>query len=148
MGYRIGILGPPRIVAREGSPEASLSLGKPFGPLSYLVVEDRPVSREELSTLLWPNSPPSRARHSVRQAVWLIRKSLGEEVKEFILNFEKTLERIDENPEVDVRMGDKGPEAPIPPFPVQHSPSANGEDVRVLALMHHCRRPGYWKGRT
>jgi len=82
MGYRLEVLGPPRIVPEQGTPEASLSMGKPLALLSFLVVEARPVSREELGRLLWPGSPSSRARHSVRQAVWLVRKTLGEAVVE------------------------------------------------------------------
>ena len=82
MAYRLEILGPPRIIPDQDTPDASLSLGKPLALLSFLVVEARPVSREELGRLLWPGSPPSRARHSVRQAVWLVRKTLGEAVVE------------------------------------------------------------------
>lgn len=80
MAYRLEILGEPRIVSSKDATDASLSLGKPLALLSYLVVEGREVPREELGTLFWPGSTPSRARQSVRQALWLLKRTLGEDV--------------------------------------------------------------------
>ena len=54
---------------------------KPMALLSYLVLEGGEVRRDELAQLLWPGSAPDRARHSVRQAIWLIRRKLGEDVQ-------------------------------------------------------------------
>ena len=38
------------------------------------------VPRDELATLLWPDRPAGRARGSLRQALWSIRKALGEDI--------------------------------------------------------------------
>jgi len=54
--------------------------GKPLALLGYLAIEARPVDRDELGQLLWPTAPQGRSRHSVRQAIWLIRRTLGDEV--------------------------------------------------------------------
>ena len=68
--------------------------------------------------------------------------------KDFILDFEKTLQQIDENPEVGVRMGTRVRRHLFRRFPFSLLYRPDGEDLRVLALMHHRRRPGYWKGRS
>jgi DNA-binding SARP family transcriptional activator len=47
--------------------------------LAYLAVPPgRPHSRNELASLLWGDAPDSRARHSVRQTVFLLRRALAE----------------------------------------------------------------------
>lgn len=79
MSYRFSLLGPPQLRRADGT-LLDFPLGKPLALLSYLAVEGREVGRDELARLLWSDSPPDRARHSVRQAIWLIRKKLGEEV--------------------------------------------------------------------
>ena len=79
MGHRLEVLGIPRVVEPDSLKPVELPLGKPLGLLSYLVVEGRPVPREELGRLLWPGASEQKARHSVRQALWLLRKTLGED---------------------------------------------------------------------
>jgi DNA-binding SARP family transcriptional activator len=47
--------------------------------LAYLAVaRGRPVSRERLLALLWPETEPGRARHLLSDSVYIIRKELGE----------------------------------------------------------------------
>lgn len=53
--------------------------GKPLALLIYLAVTGKPVDRGHLARLFWPKADASRARHSVRQALSMIRKRLGEE---------------------------------------------------------------------
>jgi DNA-binding SARP family transcriptional activator len=57
---------------------AELSAGKPLALLAYLAVEGRPVAREELAALLWPEADGPRGRASVRQALWTLRQVLGQ----------------------------------------------------------------------
>jgi DNA-binding SARP family transcriptional activator len=56
-----------------------LSAGKPLALLAYLSVERRPVPREELAAVLWPDADGPRARASARQALWTLRQALGQE---------------------------------------------------------------------
>jgi len=46
--------------------------------LAILAIAARPVPREDLATLLWPDSDRQAARHNLRQALVSIRKALGE----------------------------------------------------------------------
>ncbi len=64
----------------------------PAGPLSGRVAQrrriallacvaasrGRPVSRDKLMALLWPDASPERARHLLSDSIYLIRKELGE----------------------------------------------------------------------
>ena len=79
MPYRLEVLGFPRLRNADGS-EVEFPRGKPLALLSFLAVESRPVGRDELGELFWPGNSQKRTRHSVRQAIWLIRRTLGEEI--------------------------------------------------------------------
>ncbi|MGW8266914.1 MAG: ATP-binding protein, partial [Longimicrobiales bacterium] len=81
MDIHLEVLGTPGLRTPEGA-VVDFPVGKPLALLIYLAVEGRPVSRDDLARLLWPASTPARARHSVRQAIWLLRRNLGEEVVE------------------------------------------------------------------
>lgn len=53
-------------------------IGKPLALLVRLVCCAEAPTRRELCQLLWPRATPERALQSVRQALWLIRRSLGD----------------------------------------------------------------------
>lgn len=72
------LLGPPSVVTPDGP--AELPLGKPLAALCYLALEATGVERTDLARILWPGSPDSRARASIRQALWLIRKQTHPDV--------------------------------------------------------------------
>lgn len=56
-----------------------LPRGKPLALLAYCcIARRREYSREALAALLWSDAPAERARHNVRQALWRIRKQLGD----------------------------------------------------------------------
>lgn len=42
------------------------------------VARDRPVSRDKLLAFFWPESDPERARHSLADSVYQLRKAMGE----------------------------------------------------------------------
>lgn len=77
--YRLKLLGPCRVLTAEGEP-VEISRGKPLALLAYLAVATDPPSRNQLARLLWPDSSRTRARGSLRQALWQLRNALGEEV--------------------------------------------------------------------
>lgn len=56
-----------------------LQRGKPLALLAYCSAERRRAhSREALSALLWADAAPERARHNLRQALWRLRRVLGD----------------------------------------------------------------------
>jgi hypothetical protein len=54
--------------------------GKALALLAYLSLKDRPCTRDELGRLLWSASGRERRQQSVRQALWLIRRLLGDDL--------------------------------------------------------------------
>ncbi len=63
----------------DGAKHVILQRGKPLALLAYCAsARKREHSRDTLATLLWSDAPPDRARHNVRQALWRLRRLLGD----------------------------------------------------------------------
>ncbi len=73
----VRVMGTPGVTDAEGNP-VSVPAGKPLALLYYLTRHPDGVLRDELADLLWPGSERTRALHSLRQALWRIRKELTE----------------------------------------------------------------------
>ena len=56
-----------------------LGPGKPLALYAYLACVGGRVSREQLADLLWSDLEPESARHALRQAIWTLKKRLGED---------------------------------------------------------------------
>ena len=65
---RIALLGPPQIV---------VDTRKAVALLAYVAIVDRPVARESLAELLWPESEPEDARGALRRTLSVLRAGLG-----------------------------------------------------------------------
>jgi DNA-binding SARP family transcriptional activator/tetratricopeptide (TPR) repeat protein len=73
------LLGPPSLI-KAGRP-ARLHSAKTLALLAYLILEaDVSHRREKLAGLLWGESPDARARQSLRQALYSLRRVLGREL--------------------------------------------------------------------
>ncbi|HEY1389327.1 MAG TPA: AAA family ATPase [Ktedonobacterales bacterium] len=77
-GVRMTFLGAPRLTRADR--EITLTSMKALGLLAYLGVHGRPQRREHLLALLWPESPVAQARKNLRNLLWSIRDTLGQEV--------------------------------------------------------------------
>ncbi len=73
---RLAFLGAPRI-ERDGA--AADLPAKAVALLAYLAAQNAPQPRERLLDLLWPASYADAGRKNLRNALWAIRKALGEE---------------------------------------------------------------------
>ena len=62
---KVFLLGAPRV--QHGQRIRLLKPEKALWLLTLLAAQDRWVSREEIAGLMWPDSEPSKARHSLRQ---------------------------------------------------------------------------------
>lgn len=74
-GLRVSLLGPPR-VELDGQP-ASVDTRKAIAALAYLALTGRPLPRETLADLLWPDSEPARAKAALRRTLSVLNKALG-----------------------------------------------------------------------
>ena len=81
MTHHLRVLGPPELLGPDGTP-ISIALGKPLGLLVTLACHRKGQSREQLASLLWPDLPRAKSRHSVRQAIWVLKNVLGENLLE------------------------------------------------------------------
>jgi len=72
------LFGTPRLKGQGETFE--LSLRKAMALLVYLVVTKGKFSRDELATLLWPESDQSNARASLRRTLYVVNKNVGEEI--------------------------------------------------------------------
>lgn len=66
-------------VTLDGAPVTRFETGPARLLLAYLVMHaGRPIHREALADLLWPESPRAEARHALRQTLSRVRRALGE----------------------------------------------------------------------
>ncbi|MDZ7631972.1 MAG: winged helix-turn-helix domain-containing protein [Gemmatimonadaceae bacterium] len=66
-------------IAGQGDLGVSAGQVRRLALLAVLAVErDRAVSRDQLMALLWPESDGRRARQSLSQAIYGLRRNLGE----------------------------------------------------------------------
>lgn len=81
--YRLHVLGTWELLSPEGARVSSvLAQPKRFCLLTYLALAPGPVSRSTLAALFWPESDEARARNSLSQAVFYLRRSMDKEVIE------------------------------------------------------------------
>lgn len=80
--YRLKTLGGIDLRADDGTPQRELlAQPKRVALLTILAVEAGGyVRRDSLLALLWPDLDTDRARHALRQTVYLLRRALGPEV--------------------------------------------------------------------
>lgn len=73
-GLTIALLGPP-VIEVDGLP-LKVDTRKATALLAYLVVTARPMSRDAIASLLWPESDPERARAALRRTLSTVRTAL------------------------------------------------------------------------
>jgi len=78
-------LGPPAVTVNGAAPPPELLWRKNVALLVYLARSPRRTrSREHLIGLLWADKPETSARHSLREAVHVLRRSAGESAIEVV----------------------------------------------------------------
>ena len=77
--YHLKLLGTCEAKSPDGTP-VGVSRGKPLALLAHVALASEPPSRDELASLLWAGSDRERARGSLRQALWQLRQTFGEDV--------------------------------------------------------------------
>src|SRR5262245_36426470 len=74
----IRLLGSPEVLVR-GRP-LEVDTRKAVAILAVLATDGRPYGREELATLLWPDSDDAAARGALRRTLSVLRGAIGEDV--------------------------------------------------------------------
>lgn len=80
--HRLVTLGTPALMrlTLAGAWETLLSPSKPLALVTYLALApSRSASRDHLVDLLWADTDPDRARQTLRQTLWQLRRILGED---------------------------------------------------------------------
>lgn len=79
-GLQLRTLGALELYDVHGEPHSRLlGSGKPLALLAYLTCAPRrPQHRAQLCSLLWADAAPDRQRHNLRQALWRLRKTVGD----------------------------------------------------------------------
>ena len=77
--FHLHVLGTPRVTTSAGA-DTVLPAGKPLALLSLIALEPPGITRDDAAAILWPTSSHDRARASVRQALWTLRKHLGDDL--------------------------------------------------------------------
>jgi len=82
--YRFHLFGSPHFASPEGHP-VTIRSRKGVGLLACLALADgKPVGREELCALLWPDRQKAQARASLRQLLVDVRRDFGPESNVFV----------------------------------------------------------------
>jgi DNA-binding SARP family transcriptional activator len=71
-------LGPPAVTVDGADPPAELMWRKHLALLVYLARSPRGRSRDHLVGLLWPEKDEAKARHSLNEALRVIRRAVGD----------------------------------------------------------------------
>lgn len=75
---KLGLLGPLQVITGD-APITSFESDKARALLAYLAVESaQPHRREALVGLLWPDCPEDIARRNLRQALYILRRAIGD----------------------------------------------------------------------
>ena len=79
--FRLDLLGAPRLWSPSGAPVGRAAHKKRIALLAVLAVaRGRPVPRDRLVALLWPELGSEPARHNLSEALYVLRKELGDGV--------------------------------------------------------------------
>lgn len=90
---------------------------------------------------------PLAADELVDGAVFYARQATPELAENFIAEFGRSVALIQEHPKIGVVWRARFRRLPLRRFPYSIIYSLSGEVLRVVALAHHKRKPGYWRAR-
>lgn len=71
------VLGPVHLLVDGGPAPPELLWRKNLALLAFLALAERPVRREQLVEMLWPDKPEAPARHSLNEALRQVRRVAG-----------------------------------------------------------------------
>jgi plasmid stabilization system protein ParE len=90
---------------------------------------------------------PEADRELTESALFYAREGGAEVGRALIDEYERVLALLCSHPEIGVRWGRERRRFPLRKFPYSVIYYLRGDELRVVALAHHRRRPEYWSGR-
>jgi len=87
-------------------------------------------------------------RELTEGALFYAREGNAEVALAFIAEYERVLELLCAHPELGAPWGSGRRRFPVRKFPYSIVYYVRGEELRVIALAHHRRKPDYWAVRT
>jgi toxin ParE1/3/4 len=94
-----------------------------------------------------PSVSPEADRELSDSAIFYAREANAEVGIAFILEYERTLALLCANPLLGKSWRNGRRRFSLRKFPYSVIYYVRGEELRVIALAHHRRRPSYWSGR-
>ena len=94
-----------------------------------------------------PSVSPEADRELSDSAIYYAREANAEVGLAFILEYERTLALRCANPYLGAPWRNGRRRFPLRKFPYSVIYYVRGEELRVIAVAHHRRRPSYWSGR-
>ena len=90
---------------------------------------------------------PLAADELLDGAVFYAAQATSELAEDFIAEFERSVALLQAHPKLGAVWGGRFRRLPLRRFPYSIVYCMSGEILRVVALAHHKRRPGYWRAR-
>jgi plasmid stabilization system protein ParE len=84
----------------------------------------------------------------VEGAAYYAREANPELAEAFISEFDRSARLLDESPRLGTIWRGRIRRLPLRRFPYSIVYSLNRDEIRILAIAHQRRRPGFWRGRT
>ena len=94
-----------------------------------------------------PSVGPEADRELTESALYYAREANLRLGLAFIDTFERALELLCSNPQLGALWRNERRRFPLARFPYSIIYYVKGEELRVIAIAHHARMPGYWAGR-
>jgi len=94
-----------------------------------------------------PSVGPDADRELSEGAVYYAREANAEVGLAFILEYERALALLCGHPLIGAPWRNRRRRFPLRRFPYSIVYYIRGEELRVIALAHHRRKPSYWSGR-
>jgi len=90
---------------------------------------------------------PEADRELTAGALFYAREGSAEVALAFIAEYERVLELLCTHPELGAPWRNGRRRFPVRKFPYSIVYYVRGEEIRVIALAHHRRKPSYWAAR-
>ena len=95
-----------------------------------------------------PSISPEADRELTHGAAYYAQEANAELGLAFIAEFERALDLLCTHPKLGASWRRNRRRFPLRRFPYSIIYYIKGDELRVIALAHHRRKPGYWTGRT